>query len=61
MSGPGTGWAEEGGAWGDHEDPRDEDDYDTDNTCDYCEGTGGDKWCDNILPCPKCGGSGRLE
>jgi hypothetical protein len=25
-----------------------------DDECDYCQGTGTDKWCDDILPCPDC-------
>lgn len=28
--------------------------------CPDCEGDGGDKWNDYCLPCPTCGGDGRL-
>ena len=35
-----------------------EDDED-DPACEYCHGDGGDPWCDRILPCPKCGGTGE--
>lgn len=27
-----------------------------DEECDYCQGTGTDKWCDDILECPVCHG-----
>jgi len=44
----------------DYGDPS-ESDYteDFDNTCPDCDGDGGDKWCDYILECPTCGGTGR--
>lgn len=42
-------------AWHDSETaPEDE------ATCPQCEGDGGDKWNDYCLPCPLCGGDGRL-
>lgn len=28
--------------------------------CPECKGDGGDKWNDYALPCPTCGGEGRL-
>jgi len=34
-------------------------DDDEDDTCPDCDGDGGDKWCDYILECPTCGGTGR--
>lgn len=44
----------------DEDAPFDYDEEARDDTCDYCDGDGGDKWNDYILPCPKCGGDGRL-
>jgi DnaJ-class molecular chaperone len=35
-------------------------DYDDESLCPECEGDGGDKWNDYCLPCPTCGGDGRL-
>jgi hypothetical protein len=29
-----------------------------DRTCRQCDGTGGDRWNDGILPCPACDGEG---
>ena len=29
-----------------------------DDTCPLCHGDGGDPYCDRILPCPRCGGTG---
>lgn len=29
-----------------------------DRTCRECDGTGGDRWNDGILPCPACDGEG---
>ena len=37
---------------------EDGEEYDSyfDDDCDYCQDTGTDKWCDDILPCPVCQG-----
>lgn len=36
----------------------DGDDIDRDLTCRHCDGTGGDRWNDGILPCEHCDGEG---
>ena len=36
------------------------DDQDDEALCPECKGDGGDKWNDYCLPCPTCGGDGRL-
>lgn len=35
--------------------------HDDAGACPDCDGDGGDKWNDYTLPCPSCGGTGRLE
>jgi rubredoxin len=43
--------------------PVDEDDYDDSaesRICSVCNGTGGDRWNDGIMPCPECDGEGYL-
>lgn len=37
-----------------------EDGPDDEALCPDCKGDGGDKWNDYCLPCPTCGGDGRL-
>jgi hypothetical protein len=37
-----------------------EDGPDDEALCPECKGDGGDKWNDYCLPCPTCGGDGRL-
>lgn len=39
---------------------QDEEQPDDEANCPECEGDGGDKWNDYCLPCPTCGGDGRL-
>lgn len=29
--------------------------------CPYCHGDGGDPYNDYVLPCPECGGTGRVD
>jgi hypothetical protein len=46
--------------WDDAEDHyfHDDDGEVHDRTCRECDGTGGDRWNDGILPCPACDGQG---